>query len=163
MRPGKPIPAPRKFPVALYLADRPRMASHISSMTWSRPRASLVPSVTFSRSFPSALTAAMRRLVPPRSTPMEKSGMEEKIIRTAAERIHSFLAVGAVVAAAAGDHDAFDGRLADQAGFAFAAVDAVLQLEEAFFAVSIDVVRDGGSAEGNRFPKNLFYRREQLG
>ncbi len=27
-----------------------------------------------------ALTAAMRRLVPPRSTPMEKSGMEEKII-----------------------------------------------------------------------------------
>ena len=35
-----------------------------------------------------ALTAAMRRLVPPRSTPMEKSGMEEKIIRTAARCAH---------------------------------------------------------------------------
>jgi len=40
------------------------MASHISLMTWSRPRATLVPSVTFSRSWPSLLTAAMRRLVP---------------------------------------------------------------------------------------------------
>src|ERR1700689_5473167 len=98
------------------------MASHISPMTWSRPRASLVPSVTFSRSFPSALTAAMRRLVPPRSTPMEKSGMEEKITRIGAERIHSILALGAGVAAAAGNHYAFDGRLADQARLALAAV-----------------------------------------
>src|SRR5580693_5408565 len=123
-------------------------------MTWSRPRASLVPSVTFSRSCPSVLTAAMRRLVPPRSTPMEKSGMEEKIIRTPAERIHSFLALGAVVAAAAGDYDAFDGRLANQAGLGFAAVDAVLQLEETFFAVGIHIVRDGGAAQGNCFSKN---------
>src|SRR5208283_2970360 len=46
----------------------------------------------------------------------------------------------AVVAAAAGDHDAFDGRLANQTGFAFAAVDAVLQLEEAFFAVGVHVI-----------------------
>src|SRR5271170_5443510 len=136
------------------------MASHISPMTWSRPRASLVPSVTFSRSFPSLLTAAMRRLVPPRSTPMEKSGMEEKIIRTAGRL--SFLALRAVVAAAAGDYDAFDGRLADQAGLSFAAVDAVLQLEEAFFAVGIDIVRDGGAAEGNRFAKNLFDRSEEF-
>src|SRR5271169_3414269 len=139
------------------------MALHISSMTWSRPRASLVPSVTFSRSFPSALTAAMRRLVPPRSTPMEKSGMEEKIIRTATGRVHSLLASRAVVAAAAGDYDAFDRCFADQAGLAFAAVDAVLQLEKALFAIGIDIVRDGRAAKSNRFPKNLFYGSEELG
>src|SRR5580692_5027818 len=139
------------------------MASHISPMTWSRPRASLVPSVTFSRRCPSALTAAMRRLVPPRSTPMEKSGMEEKIIRTATGCVHSLLALRAIVAAAAGYYDTLDGRFADQAGFAFAAVYALLQLEEAFFTVGIYVVRDGVAAEGNRFPKNFFYRSEQLG
>src|SRR5580700_2263858 len=121
------------------------MASHISPMTWSRPRASFVPSATFSRSFPSSLTAAMRRLVPPRSTPMEKSGMGKKIIRSAAGRIHSLLAhshlaLRAVVAAAAGDHDAFDGRLADEAGLALAAVDTVLQLEKALCAVGIHII-----------------------
>jgi len=36
------------------------------------------------------------------------------------------LAVGAVVAAAACEHDAFDGCAADEAGFAFAAVNAML-------------------------------------
>src|ERR1700733_284139 len=116
------------------------MASHISPITWSRPRASFVPSATFSRSFPSSLTAAMRRLVPPRSSPMEKSGMGKKIIRSAAGRIHSLLALGTVVAAAAGDHDAFDGCLADEAGLALAAVDTVLQLEEALCAVGIDII-----------------------
>jgi hypothetical protein len=50
------------------------------------------------------------------------------------------LARGAVVAAAAGNHDTFDGRLADQAGLAFAAVDAVLQLEETFFAVGVYII-----------------------
>jgi hypothetical protein len=44
------------------------------------------------------------------------------------------------VAAASGDDDAFDGRLANQAGLALAAVDAVLQLEEPFFAVGVNVV-----------------------
>jgi hypothetical protein len=51
-----------------------------------------------------------------------------------------FLAFGAVVAAAAGDDDAFDGSFADEAGFAFATVDAVLELEESFFAVGINVI-----------------------
>ena len=36
------------------------------------------------------------------------------------------LALGAIVTAAARDHNALDGRLADQAGLTFAAVDAVL-------------------------------------
>ena len=51
-----------------------------------------------------------------------------------------FLAPRAVVAAASGDYDALDGRLADEAWLAFAAVDAMSQLEEAFFAVGVDVV-----------------------
>src|SRR5580693_9507799 len=109
-------------------------------MTWSRPSASLVASVTFSRSSPSALTAAMRRLVPPRSTPIEKSGMGKKSIRSATGRIHSLLALATVVAAAPGNHDALDRRLADQAGLALAAVNAMLQLEKTFFAVGINVV-----------------------
>ncbi len=52
----------------------------------------------------------------------------------------SLLAPWAVVAAAAADDDAFDGSLADQAGLTFAAVDAMLELEESFFAIGIDVV-----------------------
>src|ERR1700691_3542263 len=99
----------------------------------------LVPSVTFSRSFPSLLTAAMRRLVPPRSTPMEKSGIEEKVIRTAAGSA-LLLAFRAVVTAASGNHYALDGSFADQAGLAFATVGAVLQLEEACFAFGIDII-----------------------
>src|ERR1700683_5355161 len=57
-----------------------------------------------------------------------------------------FLALGAVVAAAAGDYDAFNGRLADQARLIFAAVDAVLELEESFFAIGVYVVGHGGTA-----------------
>src|SRR5271165_5894082 len=143
MMPGTPMPAPRNLPVLLNLPDRSRMASHISLITWSRPRATLVPRVTFSRSCPSALTAAMRRLVPPRSTPMEKSGMrgdyQNRDGAVLTNKPSSFarpdsrgrlslhesllLALRAVVAAAAGDHDAFDGRFADETGLAFAAID----------------------------------------
>ena len=47
----------------------------------------------------------------------------------------SLLALGAVVAAAAGDDDAFNGSFADEAGFSFATVDAMFELEEAFLAV----------------------------
>ena len=68
-----------------------------------------------------------------------------------------FLALGAVVAAAAGDHDSLDRRLADQARLAFAAVDAMLELEESFFAVGVDIVGDGGSAESDRFLQDFFH------
>jgi hypothetical protein len=71
---------------------------------------------------------------------MEKSGMGKKIIRSAAGLIHSLLALRTVVAAAAGNYDALDRSLADQAGLALAAVDTVLQLEEAFCAVGIDII-----------------------
>ncbi len=69
----------------------------------------------------------------------------------------SFLALGTVVAAAAGDYDSFDGGFADQAGFGLAAVDAVLELEESFFAVGVYIVGDGGAAEGDGLFENLFH------
>ncbi len=69
----------------------------------------------------------------------------------------SLLALGAVVAAAAGDDDPFDGGFAGQTGVAFAAVDAMLELEESFVAVGVDVVGDGGAAQGDRFFENFFY------
>src|SRR5580692_104987 len=163
------------------------MASHISPMTWSRPSATFTPRVIFSRSWPSVLTAAMRRLVPPRSTPMEKSGMRKEITRLQQRRSDCWLsieqprgatifnhqsgvsnrrilllALGAVVAAAAGDHDSFDRRFADEAGLAFAAVDAVPELEESFFAIGVHVVGNGGAAERDRFFQDFFYGDEEL-
>ena len=50
-----------------------------------------------------------------------------------------------------------------KAGFGFAAVDAVLELEEAFFAVGIDVIGDRGAAERNGFAENFLQGREKLG
>jgi hypothetical protein len=38
------------------------------------------------------------------------------------------------MAATVGDHDALDGCLADQTGLGLSAIDAMLQLEESFFA-----------------------------
>ena len=55
----------------------------------------------------------------------------------------SFLAFRTEVAAASGNHDAFDRSLADEARLTFAAVDTVLQLEEAFFAIGVDVIGNG--------------------
>src|SRR5579864_985859 len=75
----------------------------------------------------------------------------------------SLLAVGAVVAAAPGDHDALDRRLADEAGLAFAAINAVLELEEACFAVGVDVVGDRRPSQGDRLFEHLFDRGMQLG
>src|SRR5579863_8539646 len=73
-----------------------------------------------------------------------------------------FLASRAVVAAAAGDYDALDRRFADHAGLAFAAVDAVLKLKEAFFAIGIDVIGDRGAAERNCFFQNFFHCWKQF-
>src|SRR5438445_8215811 len=72
------------------------------------------------------------------------------------------LALGAVVAAAAGDDDSFDGRLADETGLGLAAVHPVLELEESFFAIGVHIVRDGRASEGNCFSQNLFQRQEEF-
>ena len=73
-----------------------------------------------------------------------------------------FLALGAVVAAAAGNHDAPNCSLADEAGLGFAAVNAVLELKESFFAVCIDIVRDGGAAQRYGFFQDFFHGEEKL-
>jgi len=67
------------------------------------------------------------------------------------------------VAAAAGDDYAFDRGFASQTGFGFAAVDAVLELEEARFAVGVDVVGNGGTAFGDGFAQDLFYGGKEFG
>ncbi len=75
--PQHPNPSSKKFPRLPMRAETRSIAEHISSMVRSGPRAVRVGTFTFSRSWPSRLTAATRRLVPPRSTPMEKSGMKQ--------------------------------------------------------------------------------------
>ena len=52
------------------------------------------------------------------------------------------LAPRAIMRPASADHDLFDRGFAGQAGLAFAAIGAVLDLEEAGFAISIDVIGD---------------------
>src|SRR5581483_9456798 len=61
------------------------------------------------------------------------------------------LAARAVVRAAAANDNALDGRAADQAGFAFAPVNAVLELEKAGVAVCVDIVGNRGAAGGDGF------------
>src|SRR5579862_3307739 len=73
------------------------------------------------------------------------------------------LALWAVVTAAAGDDDALDGSFADQAPFPFAAVDAMLELEESFFAIRVDVVGNGRSAERDGLPQDFLDCGMQLG
>src|ERR1051326_5234967 len=59
------------------------------------------------------------------------------------------------MAASSADDDAFDRRLADQAGLMFAPVNAELELEEPFVAFGIDVIRNRRSASRNRFLQHL--------
>jgi len=49
----------------------------------------------------------------------------------------SFLTSRAIMTAAASDHDSFYAGAADEARVALASVDAVLELEEAFFAIGV--------------------------
>ena len=83
MIPGTPMPMPSNVAKSLYFAVKCWTASHISLMTWSRPSVTRVPKLIFSNKEPCSSTAAMRRLVPPRSTPIEKLGMfaNQSIIR----------------------------------------------------------------------------------
>src|SRR5579864_3667767 len=73
-----------------------------------------------------------------------------------------FLAFWAVMAAASGDHDSLDGRLADKTGLGFAAIDAVLELEESFLAIGVHIVGDGRAAERNRFFEHFFHGQVEL-
>src|SRR5436309_74985 len=51
-----------------------------------------------------------------------------------------FLAFGTIMTAAACDHDAFDGGLADQARSAFSSINPVLQLKEAFLSGRVNII-----------------------
>ena len=66
------------------------------------------------------------------------------------------------MAAPAGDHDSLDGCLAHQAGFRFAAVYAVLELEKAFFALGVHIIGNGRTAEGDRLFQDLLHRDQEL-
>lgn len=56
--------------------------------------------------------------------------------------VNLLLAFRTIVRAASSDHDLLYRRFADQARFAFAAIGAVLQLEEPGFTISINVIRN---------------------
>src|SRR5215468_3917634 len=63
------------------------------------------------------------------------------------------------------DDDLFDFLLTYQAGLAFAAVDAMLQLEESFLAIGINIVGDRRSTRGDGLFQHLAQRlakRRQL-
>ncbi len=66
------------------------------------------------------------------------------------------MALRAVVAAASGDDDTLDRSLADEAWLGFTSIDTVLELEESFFAVGINIVRNRRAAEGDCFLQDFF-------
>jgi hypothetical protein len=60
------------------------------------------------------------------------------------------------------DNDFLDRSLALYAGFAFAAIGAVLDLKKAGLAIGIHIVRDGRPASGNRQLQDFLQRGKQL-
>ena len=66
------------------------------------------------------------------------------------------------MAASAGDHDALDGRLTDQAGLSLPAINSMLQLEKTFPAVGVNVIRDRRTAQLDGFLQDLLYRQIKL-
>ena len=60
--------------------------------------------------------------------------------------------------AASGEDDALDGLTADATGHSLAGVDAMLQLKKASDALGIDVIGDGGAAEGDGVCEDLLER-----
>ena len=59
--------------------------------------------------------------------------------------------------APAGNHHPLDSRFADQAWFAFAAIHAVLELEESFLAIGVHVVGNRGSPQRNGLVEHFLY------
>src|SRR5207302_6297366 len=67
------------------------------------------------------------------------------------------------MAAASGNDDTLDRSLADAAGLAFTAIDAMPELEKSFFSVGVHVIRDGRTTQLNRFVQDLLQPGVQLG
>ena len=81
MIPGTPMPAPTKRSgAAILLGQAVNGVAHFADDIVAA-QATLTPRVIFSSSWPSVVMAAIRKLVPPRSTPIEKSGMTYKVNR----------------------------------------------------------------------------------
>ena len=68
------------------------------------------------------------------------------------------LASRTVVGAAAGHHDATDGRSADQAGLSGAHIHEVPELKKTALAGSIHVIGDRGAAKADGFAQNFLDR-----
>ena len=66
------------------------------------------------------------------------------------------LATWTEMGGSAAENDAFDGSFATNARLAFAVVDAVKELEAAFFAVGVDVVSQGAASVIDRAAENQF-------
>src|ERR1700676_998583 len=86
----------------------------------------------------------------------------QSTIKNQQPTITLFLALRTIVAAASRNHDSLDGSLADETRFRFAPVNPMLKLEQSFFAIGIYIIRDGRTAERNRFSQYFFHSDEEL-
>jgi hypothetical protein len=73
------------------------------------------------------------------------------------------LALGTIVRASARHYDFLDGSLAHEARLSSAAVGAVLELEEAFFAFGIHVVGDGRASGSDGFLQHFLKSGMEFG
>ena len=80
------------------------------------------------------------------------------------ERLHadSLLAFRAIMAAAPGNDDALNWRFANKAGFHFAAIDTMLELEESFFSIRVNIIRNRRTAQRYGFGQNLLNGGKEL-
>ena len=67
------------------------------------------------------------------------------------------------MAAASRQHDSPDRCLACTAWFAFAAIDAVFELEKSFLSVRVHVIGNRGASSGDRFTQYFPHRMVKLG
>jgi hypothetical protein len=74
----------------------------------------------------------------------------------------SLLALRAIMTAASREHHSLDRSFANQARLPLAPIHAMLQLEKAFFAIGIHVIRNRRPAKRNRLAQDFFHREEEL-
>ena len=66
------------------------------------------------------------------------------------------------MAASPGDYDPLNRSLANEAGLAFPSVHPVFQLENALFALGVNIIGDRRSAQFDRLPENFLHRSKEL-
>ena len=60
------------------------------------------------------------------------------------------------------NHGTLDRRLANQAGFAFPAIDAMLDLKKPLFAIGVDIIGDRRTARGDGLLQYRLHRQKEL-